>query len=145
MHLINSHMHRRPYFLRRKTVTKTSENQQCRKRMLGLPWCILSATVSPMPPGFSWDTLPVHWFSSNATHQLGAQAAQRIARRHSLVIINGQSHAYFAKPSGRGSEAKMVEAGRRIKKAASELGIVEPSVLAYFNSIVDWTAYDFHW
>ena len=80
-----------------------------------LPWCLLAATVAPMPAGFSWDTLPVHWFSSNATHQLSEAAAKRIAQRHSLVIINGQSHAYHATPAGRGSEGKMVEAGPLIK------------------------------
>lgn len=68
-------------------------------------------TATPLAdriPGFSWETLPVHWFSSNATSQLSAEAAERIASRHSLAIINGQSHAYWEAPSGRGAEGKMM-------------------------------------
>ena len=95
-----------------------------------------SVSIDPRPSGFSWNTLPVHWFSSNSTSQLSAAAAERIASRHSLVIINGQSHAYHADPGGRGSENKMIIAGKVIKEAAGRLGIPNPSVLAYFNSIV---------
>ena len=62
------------------------------------------AVAAVMPPGYSWDTLPVHWFSANATGQLDAAAAARIAARHSLVIFNGQSHAYQAPPYGKGSD-----------------------------------------
>ena len=105
-----------------------------------LPFLFLSAlgsvSIDPKPPGFSWNTIPVHWFSSNSTSQLSAAAAERIASRHSLVIINGQSHAYHADPRGRGSENKMIVAGKVIKEAAGRLGILAPSVLAYFNSIV---------
>jgi hypothetical protein len=101
------------------------------------------AAGATMPPGFSWDTLPVHWFSANATSQLSPTAAARIATRHSLVIFNGQSHAYQAPPFGKNSEGKMIAGGEMIRAAADKLGIPRPSVLAYFNSVVGWTAYDF--
>jgi hypothetical protein len=94
------------------------------------------AAAAVIPPGYSWDTLPVHWFSANATGQLDAAAAARIAARHSLVIFNGQSHAYQAPPCGKGSEGKMIEGGRLIRQAADRLGIPHPAVLAYFNSVV---------
>lgn len=103
----------------------------------------VAARASPMPAGYSWATLPVHWFSANATSQLSPEAAARIAARHSLVIFNGQSHAYQAAPFGKNSEGKMIAGGKMIRAAADKLGIPRPSVLAYFNSIVGWTAYDF--
>jgi hypothetical protein len=59
----------------------------------------MSAAGAAAPPGFSWETLPVHWFSANATSQLSAAMATQIASRHSLAIINGQSHAYWATPA----------------------------------------------
>jgi hypothetical protein len=96
------------------------------------------------PAGFSWDTLPVHWFSGNATSQLPTAEATRIASRHSLAIVNGQSHAYWAPPAETGAEAKMVEAGRLLKTASASLGRPPIAVLAYFNSVLDWTAYDYH-
>ena len=102
------------------------------------------AAGATMPPGFSWDTLPVHWFSANATHQLSQSAAQRIAARHSLAIINGQGHAYWQPPVGSGAEGKMIEAGRILKQASADWGRPSIAVLAYFNSVLDWTAYDFH-
>ena len=37
----------------------------------------------------------------------------------------------------------MIEGGRLIRQAADRLGIPRPTVLAYFNSVVAWTAYDF--
>ncbi len=99
--------------------------------------------ASPLPRGFSWDTLPVHWFSANASSQLSAEAAARIASRHSLVIFNGQSHAYQAAPFGKNSEGKMIAGGEMIRTAADKLAIPRPSVVAYFNSVVGWTAYNF--
>ena len=96
------------------------------------------------PAGFSWDTLPMHWFSSNATSQLSTADATHIASRHSLAIISGQSHAYWAFPAETGAEAKMVEAGRLLKAASAALGRPPIAVLAYFNSVLDWTAYDYH-
>lgn len=100
--------------------------------------------ASTMPAGFSWDTLPVHWFSGNATSQLSTEAATRIASRHSLAIINGQSHAYWAAPAETGAEEKMAEAGRLLKVASATLNRPPIAVLAYFNSVLDWTAYDYH-
>eukprot|EP00040_Diaphanoeca_grandis_P003027 m.23479 g.23479 ORF g.23479 m.23479 type:complete len:392 (-) comp14223_c0_seq1:100-1275(-) len=96
------------------------------------------------PLGFSWDTLPVHWFSANATAQLSEVAAMNIAGRHSLAILNGQAHAYYASPIGAGAERKMLEASRLLKQASKNLGRPPIAVLAYFNSVLDWTAYDFH-
>jgi hypothetical protein len=101
-------------------------------------------TVSTLPPAFSWETLPVHWFSANATSQLSAATADQIASRHSLAIINGQGHAYWANPVRTGAKAKVVEAGRRLKLASRRRSGQPTSVLAYFNSVLDWTAYDFH-
>jgi hypothetical protein len=103
---------------------------------------LAAGSSATMPPGFGWGTLPTHWFSANVSSQISAEAAERIAARHSLVIFNGQSHAYKAAPFGKGSEGKMVEGGRMIRAAAGRLGIPSPSVLAYFNSVVGWTAYD---
>jgi hypothetical protein len=103
-----------------------------------------SAAAGPGPPGFSWDTIPVHWFSANATSQLSPAAAARIASQHSLAIINGQSHAYWAPPAETGAEGKMAEAGRLLKQASASLGRPPIAVLAYFNSVLDWTGYDFH-
>eukprot|EP01051_Picozoa_sp_SAG22_P012871 SAG22_NODE_1379_length_4547_cov_8.497752_5_plen_596_part_00 len=104
---------------------------------------VVAGARRSMPPGFSWETLPVHWFSANATSQLSPEAAARIAARHSLVIFNGQSHAYQAAPYGKHAEAKMVAGGELVRAAADRLGIRRPSLLAYFNSVVGWTAYDF--
>ena len=81
-----------------------------------------SSATAPMPPGFGWGTLPTHWFSANVSSQISAEAAERIAARHSLVIFNGQSHAYKAAPFGKGSEGKMIEGGRMIRAAAGRLG-----------------------
>lgn len=103
----------------------------------------IDRVAPPLPRGFSWDTLPVHWFSANASSQLSADAAARIASRHSLVIFNGQSHAYQAAPFGKNSEGKMVAGGEMIRAAADKMGIPRPSVVAYFNSVVGWTAYNF--
>jgi hypothetical protein len=105
---------------------------------------LVTATASTPPPGFSWDTLPVHWFSANATSQLSAATATQIASRHSLAIINGQGHAYWQAPVGEGAENKMVEAGRILKEASARLNQPPITVLAYFNSVLDWTAYEFH-
>jgi alpha-galactosidase len=99
---------------------------------------------SSRPAGFSWERLPVHWFSGNSTDQLSAAAAHRIASRHSLAIINGQGHAYWQAPVGAGAEGKMIEAGRMLKRASAKLGRPAVAVLAYFNSVLDWSPYDFH-
>ena len=47
-------------------------------------------------------------------------------------------------PVGSGAEGKMIEAGRILKQASADLGRPSIAVLAYFNSVLDWTAYDFH-
>jgi hypothetical protein len=113
--------------------------------LLAVIWVGTTDASRTYPPGYSWETLPVHWFSSNSTSQLSPDAATRIASRHSLAIINGQGHAYFEAPIGQGAEVKMVAAARRLKWASHRMGSAHPiSVLAYFNSILDWTAYDFH-
>lgn len=112
--------------------------------LLGLVCTAASAAAAPPAAGFSWDTLPVHWFSSKATSQLSTAEATHIASRHSLAIISGQSHAYWAPPAETGAEAKMVEAGRLLKTASATLGRPPIAVLAYFNSVLDWTAYDYH-
>ena len=115
---------------------------------MALPWAhLLTAIATPAPLyplGWSWDTLPVHWFSGNVTSQLSDAAAEQIASRHSLAIINGQGHAYFAGALGAHAEEKMAEAGQLLKAASARLGRPEISVLSYFNSMLDWTAYDFH-
>jgi hypothetical protein len=103
-----------------------------------------SAPSASTPAGFSWETLPVHWFSANATAQLSDTVATQIAARHSLAIINGQGHAYWADPVGAGAEDKMIEAGRVLYRASQRLGRPRIAVLAYFNSVLDWTAYGFH-
>jgi hypothetical protein len=115
----------------------------CTVSVAGAGTLVARAASPLLPAGFSWDTLPVHWFSANATSQLSEEAAVRIASRHSLVIFNGQSHAYQADPFGKNSEGKMVAGGEMIRAAADKLAIPRPSVLAYFNSVVGWTAYDF--
>ena len=117
------------------------------KRVMLLAVILMGTTNASRtsPPGYSWATLPVHWFSSNSTSQLSPDAATRIASRHSLAIISGQGHAYFEAPIGQGAEGKMVAAARRLKWASHRMGSTHPiSVLAYFNSVLDWTSYDFH-
>jgi hypothetical protein len=47
-------------------------------------------------------------------------------------------------PHKTGAESKMMAASRILKKASARIGRPPISVLAYFNSVLDWTAYDFH-
>ena len=105
---------------------------------------VVTSTTTPKPPGWSWDTLPVHWFSANSTSQLGEEMADQIVSRHSLAIINGQGHAYWAQPAQTGVEDKMIEAGKILKQASQRQGLPEITVLAYFNSVIDWYPYQLH-
>jgi len=88
-------------------------------------------------PRFSWDTLPLYWYSTNASGPFSQEVAE-YAATFPVVCPNG-NHERFLDPVEAGEQAKLLQAAKQLKAINSNV-----SVLYYMNSMMDWTQYDLH-
>jgi len=88
-------------------------------------------------PRFSWDTLPLYWYSTNASGPFSKEVAE-YAASFPVVCPNG-NHERFLDPVEAGEQAKLLQAAKQLKAINTNV-----SVLYYMNSMMDWTQYGLH-
>ena len=89
-------------------------------------------------PRFSWDTLPLYWYSANTSGPFSAEAAA-YAASFPVAVPNGNHERRLSLPTGAEELAKLLQAAKQLKTHNPNV-----SVLLYMNSMIDWSQYDLH-
>ena len=105
--------------------------------LLLLPPLLPRSGSGAHPPSFSWDTVPLYWYSTSPRAPFDAETA-RYAASFPVVVVNG-NHMRYCAPSGTGEEDKLAAAAKQL------LGLNRSvAVLYYQNSLMDWSQFSLH-
>lgn len=96
-----------------------------------------SIAIAARAPRFSWDTVPLYWYSTSPRAAFDAETA-RYAASFPVVVPNG-NYMRYASPNDTGEEEKLVA-------AAKQLVAINRSVAVFYyqNSMMDWAQYSLH-
>ena len=95
------------------------------------------ARASSAAPRFSWDTVPLYWYSTDPFHALDNDTVA-YAASFPVVVPNGNNRQYLA-PSGTDEENKLVATARQLKAHDSTA-----AVFFYLNTMMDWHQFNLH-
>jgi hypothetical protein len=88
-------------------------------------------------PRFSWDTMPLYWYSTSPNSPFDTVQA-KYAASFPVVVPNG-NYMRFVAPVESNATEKLVTAAQQLKAINPNA-----SVLFYLNTMMDWAQYDLH-
>lgn len=88
-------------------------------------------------PVFSWDTIPLYWYSTNPAGAFNSTTAS-YAARFPIIVPNG-NHMINVSPSHMHEEDKLDAAARQLKALNGS-----SSIYFYLNTMMDWEQYSLH-
>ena len=94
-------------------------------------------TTISTPPAFSWQTVPLYWYSANPKGDFEADTAA-YAATFPIVVPNG-NHKRFVAPAAMNETGKLLDAALQLKALNTS-----STVLFYMNTMMDWSQYDVH-
>ena len=110
------------------------------------------ATIDgPSLPLFSWDTVPLFWYSGDPFHEFN-ESILEYAATFPVVVPNG-NHLRYMKPANQSAEEKLGKflfktrqllltfACNAVVQVATQLKSINQSIsiLFYMNTMMDWT------